>query len=71
MKATDRRYQYPCCHMGAVAQRSGSFFAVPFEARLNFLLKYSGSYETEELQCRLLRIQKRLGGLETKKVLPT
>lgn len=43
-----------------------SFLAVPFDARLNYLTEVYGSYEKNELLNAVLRIQKRLGGLETK-----
>ncbi|MEO6229646.1 MAG: tRNA 2-selenouridine(34) synthase MnmH [Ferruginibacter sp.] len=43
-----------------------SFFNIPFEERLNYLTEAYGKFETEKLVNAVIRIQKRLGGLETK-----
>jgi tRNA 2-selenouridine synthase len=43
-----------------------TFIDVPFEERLKEILKGYGSFEKEKLVNAILRIQKRLGGLETK-----
>lgn len=40
----------------------------PFEQRLDFICSYYGNFSKEELIDATLRIQKRLGGLETKNV---
>jgi tRNA 2-selenouridine synthase len=45
------------------------FLEMPFENRLNFLVKEYGILPIEEIQAAVLRIQKRLGGLETKNAL--
>ena len=42
------------------------FIEIPFEARLNYLLATYGKYDKEKLVNAIIRIQKRLGGLETK-----
>ncbi len=42
------------------------FIIIPFEERLNFILQAYGSFEVQLLIDATLRIQKRLGGLETK-----
>jgi tRNA 2-selenouridine synthase len=39
---------------------------IPFEARLAFIVKHYGSFEKEKLVNAIIRIQKRLGGLDTK-----
>ncbi len=43
-----------------------SFFDIPFEERLNYLTEAYGKFEKEKLVGSVIRIQKRLGGLETK-----
>ncbi|MEO6720736.1 MAG: tRNA 2-selenouridine(34) synthase MnmH [Ferruginibacter sp.] len=43
-----------------------SFFDIPFEERLNYLTEAYGKFEKEKLVNAIIRIQKRLGGLETK-----
>ena len=42
------------------------FLEIPFEARLHFIVKQYGVFNKEDLADATLRIQKRLGGLETK-----
>ena len=42
------------------------FFDIPFEKRLEYLTSTYGLYPKEKLADAILRIQKRLGGLETK-----
>lgn len=42
------------------------FIIIPFEERLNFILQGYGSFDVQLLIDATLRIQKRLGGLETK-----
>lgn len=42
------------------------FLDIPFEKRLDYLLKEYGSLPQDKLVTAILRIQKRLGGLETK-----
>jgi tRNA 2-selenouridine synthase len=42
------------------------FFDIPFEERLNYLTKEYGVQKKDELVTAIMRIQKRLGGLETK-----
>ena len=42
------------------------FLDVPFEQRLNYILSDYGKYTTEGLLNAIIRIKKRLGGLETK-----
>ena len=42
------------------------FLDIPFEARLKYLTEEYGKYEKEKLVNAIIRIQKRLGGLETK-----
>ncbi|MBK6498414.1 MAG: hypothetical protein IPG00_09715 [Saprospiraceae bacterium] len=44
------------------------FLEIPFEARLQYILSEYGSLDKERLINATLRIQKRLGGLETKKM---
>ncbi len=42
------------------------FLDIPFEERLNYLTQEYGKFEKEKLVNAVIRIQKRLGGLETK-----
>lgn len=42
------------------------FIDIPFEERLEYLAKTYGQFEKEKLVNAIIRIQKRLGGLETK-----
>ncbi|HVZ24886.1 MAG TPA: tRNA 2-selenouridine(34) synthase MnmH [Sediminibacterium sp.] len=42
------------------------FLQIPFEERLNFIVQQYGSFEKERLVNAIIRIKKRLGGLETK-----
>jgi tRNA 2-selenouridine synthase len=42
------------------------FLTIPFEQRLNFILEGYGKFDKQSLMDATLRIQKRLGGLETK-----
>ena len=42
------------------------FLDIPFDERVNYLVRTYGRYEKQELIDATLRIQKRLGGLETK-----
>ena len=42
------------------------FIQIPFEHRLNYILENYGKFEKEKLLTPILRIKKRLGGLETK-----
>lgn len=42
------------------------YLDIPFEERLNYLVNTYGSLPAEELKAATLRIQKRLGGLDTK-----
>ncbi|MBI2284357.1 MAG: tRNA 2-selenouridine(34) synthase MnmH [Bacteroidetes bacterium] len=42
------------------------FLDIPFEERLQFLVEHYGKFEKEKLISAILRIKKRLGGLETK-----
>ncbi len=42
------------------------FLTIPFEERLNFILEGYGKFDKQSLMNATLRIQKRLGGLETK-----
>jgi tRNA 2-selenouridine synthase len=45
------------------------YLQIPFDERLKFLVKEYGNLPQEELKNAVLRIQKRLGGLETKNTL--
>jgi tRNA 2-selenouridine synthase len=42
------------------------FINIPFEERLNFIVEHYGKFEKEQLVNAIIRIKKRLGGLETK-----
>jgi tRNA 2-selenouridine synthase len=42
------------------------FIDIPFEERLAYLTAEYGQFEKEKLVNAIIRIQKRLGGLETK-----
>jgi tRNA 2-selenouridine synthase len=42
------------------------FLNIPFEERLNYLTEEYGKFEKEKLVNAIIRIQKRLGGLDTK-----
>ncbi len=51
-------------------QRSPLYFMdVPFEERVNFIVKTYGQFDKDKLESRILNIQKRLGGLDTKNAL--
>lgn len=51
----------------ATMRKSRLFFLdIPFEARLDYLTESYGKFEKEKLVNAIIRIQKRLGGLETK-----
>src|SRR4029079_6457547 len=51
----------------SVMRRSPVFFIdVPFEQRLDHIVKEYGWIETEKMVNAIIRIKKRLGGLETK-----
>lgn len=45
------------------------FMDVPFEERVNFIVRIYGQFDKDKLESRILNIQKRLGGLETKNAL--
>jgi tRNA 2-selenouridine synthase len=45
------------------------FLEIPFEERLNFIVENYGKFDIKSLQEATIRIQKRLGGLETKNTL--
>ena len=45
------------------------FLDIPFEERLKHIIGIYGKFEKEELEKSIIRIQKRLGGLETKKAI--
>lgn len=45
------------------------FMVIPFEERLQFIIRGYGKFEIKDLIEATIRIQKRLGGLETKKAL--
>lgn len=48
-------------------QKSPVFFLeIPFEERLNYIVKDYGKFEREKILNAIMRIKKRLGGLETK-----
>lgn len=42
------------------------FINIPFEERLNFIVQHYGKFDKEQLVNAIIRIKKRLGGLETK-----
>ena len=42
------------------------FVNIPFEERLDFIVKHYGKFEKDKLVNAIIRIKKRLGGLETK-----
>jgi tRNA 2-selenouridine synthase len=42
------------------------FTNIPFESRLDFIVEHYGRFEKEKLVNNIIRIKKRLGGLETK-----
>jgi tRNA 2-selenouridine synthase len=42
------------------------YIKIPFESRLDFIIKGYGAFDKTELIAAITRIQKRLGGLETK-----
>jgi len=42
------------------------FVSIPFEVRLDFIVQQYGKFEKEKLVNSIIRIKKRLGGLETK-----
>ena len=51
-------------------QRSPLYFMdVPFDERVNFIVRTYGQFDKDKLESRILNIQKRLGGLETKNAL--
>jgi tRNA 2-selenouridine synthase len=44
----------------------GYFIKIPFESRLDFIVQEYGGFKPEDLMAATYRIQKKLGGLETK-----
>jgi tRNA 2-selenouridine synthase len=44
----------------------GYFIKIPFESRLDFIVQGYGGFKPEDLMAATYRIQKKLGGLETK-----
>jgi len=44
----------------------GYFIKIPFESRLDFIVQGYGDFKPEDLMAATYRIQKKLGGLETK-----
>lgn len=45
------------------------FLDIPFEERLNYIIDSYGAFDKKELADAILKIQKRLGGLETKRAI--
>ncbi|MEJ7611551.1 MAG: tRNA 2-selenouridine(34) synthase MnmH [Ferruginibacter sp.] len=58
--------QIPMALWNTMRNRPVCFFDIPFEERLNYLTEEYSVYSKEKLVNAVTRIQKRLGGLETK-----
>ena len=56
----------PIAFFNHMRQQQVFFIDAPFEERLNHIVAEYGSYEKEKLVNAIIRIKKRLGGLETK-----
>ena len=56
----------PAVFFNLMRQSPCYFLEIPFEARLHFITTQYGGFEKEALIAATLRVQKRLGGLETK-----
>lgn len=56
----------PIVFFNQMRQQPVFFIDAPFEKRLNHIVKEYGKYEKEKLINAIMRIRKRLGGLETK-----
>lgn len=56
----------PSTLWGSMRKSKLTFINIPFEERLNYLTTEYGIFENEKLVNAIIRIQKRLGGLETK-----
>jgi tRNA 2-selenouridine synthase len=60
------RLLIPNCFWEKMRNRPVYFLDIPFDERLNYLVNTYGNFEKGELIESIQRIQKRLGGLETK-----
>jgi len=56
----------PTAFFRQMRSRQIYFINIPFEERLNFIITHYGGFEKEKLVNAIIRIKKRLGGLETK-----
>lgn len=56
----------PTAFFTQIKKSTCHFMRIPFEERLNFIVANYGIYHKEDLIAATIRIQKRLGGLETK-----
>ena len=56
----------PVCFFKLMRNSVCYFINIPFESRLDFIIQQYGSFEKNDLTDATERIQKRLGGLETK-----
>lgn len=56
----------PTAFFGYMRTKKVYFLNIPFEQRLNFIVSGYGHFEKEKLMNAIMRIKKRLGGLETK-----
>lgn len=56
----------PTAFFKQMRETSVYFLEIPFEERLDFILTHYGKFEKEQLINAIVRIKKRLGGLETK-----
>lgn len=60
---------FPPAFWGQMQNSPLYFIDVPFEERVKFIVQTYGKFDKEKLESRILNIQKRLGGLETKNAL--
>ncbi len=56
----------PTVFFSQMRKKQVFFLNIPFEERLNFIVEQYGKFEKEKLVNAIIRIKKKLGGLETK-----
>ena len=56
----------PTAFFSQMRKKQTYFLEIPFEERLNFIVTHYGKFEKDKLVSAVIRIKKKLGGLETK-----
>ena len=56
----------PTAFFSQMRKKQIYFLEIPFEERLNFIVTHYGKFEKDKLVSAVIRIKKKLGGLETK-----